>query len=96
MDLVWGAALDTSDRTVDAHVKLLRAKLRARGVEAELIERHGYAGVGALLKPEHGLVVVDRRAQAALVDAAEDRRGGGPNQRGSKARPRAVPAGLRP
>lgn len=44
MDLVWGGALDTSDRTVDAHVKLLRAKLRARGVEAELIQTHRNMG----------------------------------------------------
>lgn len=44
MDLVWGGALDTSDRTVDAHVKLLRAKLRARGVVAELIQTHRNMG----------------------------------------------------
>ncbi|MFN7123045.1 MAG: two-component system response regulator CreB [Hydrogenophaga sp.] len=44
MDLVWGGALDTSDRTVDAHVKLLRAKLRARGVQAELIQTHRNMG----------------------------------------------------
>ncbi|MCG5260163.1 two-component system response regulator CreB [Cupriavidus gilardii] len=31
MDLVWDDALDTSDRTVDTHVKTLRAKLRAAG-----------------------------------------------------------------
>ena len=44
MDLVWGDALDTSDRTVDAHVKLLRAKLRARGVQGELIQTHRNMG----------------------------------------------------
>ena len=44
MDLVWGEALDTSDRTVDAHVKLLRAKLRARGLQAELIQTHRNMG----------------------------------------------------
>lgn len=44
MDLVWDGALDTSDRTVDAHVKLLRAKLRARGVQAELIQTHRNMG----------------------------------------------------
>lgn len=44
MDLVWGGALDTSDRTVDAHVKLLRAKLRARGVVADLIQTHRNMG----------------------------------------------------
>jgi len=31
MDLVWDDALDTSDRTVDTHIKTLRAKLRAAG-----------------------------------------------------------------
>ena len=46
----------------------------AHGVEAELVERHGNAGIGALLQPQHGLVVVDLRTQAALIDAAEDRR----------------------
>ncbi|MGB4010406.1 MAG: two-component system response regulator CreB [Zwartia sp.] len=44
MDLVWSGALDTSDRTVDAHVKLLRAKLRARGVQDELIQTHRNMG----------------------------------------------------
>lgn len=44
MDLVWGGALDTSDRTVDAHVKLLRGKLRARGVVVELIQTHRNMG----------------------------------------------------
>ena len=29
MDRVWGDALDTGERTVDTHVKTLRAKLRA-------------------------------------------------------------------
>src|SRR3990167_7200164 len=36
MDLVWAEALDTSERTVDAHIKLLRAKLRERGVSGEI------------------------------------------------------------
>jgi two-component system, OmpR family, catabolic regulation response regulator CreB len=44
MDLVWGEALDTSERTVDAHIKLLRAKLRACGVGAELIQTHRNMG----------------------------------------------------
>jgi two-component system catabolic regulation response regulator CreB len=29
MDRVWAEALDSSDRTVDTHIKTLRAKLRA-------------------------------------------------------------------
>lgn len=44
MSLVWGEALHTSDRTVDAHVKLLRAKLRGRGVQAEVIQTHRHMG----------------------------------------------------
>ena len=31
MDRVWAEALDSSDRTVDTHIKTLRAKLRAAG-----------------------------------------------------------------
>jgi two-component system catabolic regulation response regulator CreB len=31
MDRVWSDALDSSDRTVDTHIKTLRAKLRAAG-----------------------------------------------------------------
>ena len=44
MDLVWAGAPDTSERTVDAHVKLLRAKLRERGVKAEVIQTHRNMG----------------------------------------------------
>ncbi|MBW8314442.1 MAG: two-component system response regulator CreB [Hydrogenophaga sp.] len=44
MDLVWGDAPDTADRTVDAHVKLLRAKLREAGASAELIQTHRNMG----------------------------------------------------
>lgn len=44
MDLVWGGSADTSDRTVDAHVKLLRAKLRERGLVAEVIQTHRNMG----------------------------------------------------
>lgn len=44
MDLVWGDAPDSSERTVDAHVKLVRAKLRERGVAADLIQTHRNMG----------------------------------------------------
>lgn len=50
MDLVWGDALDTSERTVDAHIKLVRAKLRACGVGAELIQTH--RNMGYSLQPQ--------------------------------------------
>jgi two-component system catabolic regulation response regulator CreB len=44
MDLVWADAPDTSERTVDAHIKLLRAKLRGCGLDAELIQTHRNMG----------------------------------------------------
>ncbi|WP_439518247.1 two-component system response regulator CreB [Hydrogenophaga sp.] len=44
MDLVWGGAADTSDRTVDAHVKLVRAKLRDRGLREDVIQTHRNMG----------------------------------------------------
>lgn len=40
MDEVWRDALDSSDRTVDTHVKTLRAKLREVQPDAELIRTH--------------------------------------------------------
>lgn len=46
MTQVWADAPDTQDRTVDAHIKLLRAKLRDAGLSAEWIQTHrnmGYA-----------------------------------------------------
>ncbi len=44
MELVWGGAPHTSDRTVDAHVKLLRAKLREQGLQGEMIQTHRHMG----------------------------------------------------
>jgi two-component system, OmpR family, catabolic regulation response regulator CreB len=40
MDRVWGDALDSGDRTVDTHVKTLRAKLRALAPDADPIHTH--------------------------------------------------------
>jgi two-component system, OmpR family, catabolic regulation response regulator CreB len=43
---VWGQASDATDRTVDTHIKTLRAKLREAGVPGEPITTHrglGYA-----------------------------------------------------
>jgi len=41
MDRVWADVLDSSDRTVDTHIKTLRAKLRvAGGVETDPIRTH--------------------------------------------------------
>lgn len=44
MSLVWDDAPDTADRTVDAHVRLVRAKLREAGASAELIQTHRHMG----------------------------------------------------
>ena len=44
MALVWDDAPDTADRTVDAHVKLVRAKLREAGLAGELIQTHRHMG----------------------------------------------------
>ena len=44
MDLVWDDAPDTADRTVDAHIKLVRAKLRDAGASADLIQTHRHMG----------------------------------------------------
>lgn len=44
MAMVWGDAPDSSDRTIDAHVKSLRAKLRERGLDGELIQTHRHMG----------------------------------------------------
>lgn len=40
MDEVWGDAPDTEDRTVDTHVKTLRAKLRQVVPDADPIRTH--------------------------------------------------------
>lgn len=40
MDRVWGDALESGDRTVDTHVKTLRAKLHAVAPEADPIRTH--------------------------------------------------------
>jgi two-component system catabolic regulation response regulator CreB len=48
MDLVWDEPEASLDRTVDAHIKSLRAKLREAGAEEDLIVTH--RGVGYSLK----------------------------------------------
>ncbi|KML59270.1 transcriptional regulator [Burkholderia cepacia] len=49
MDLVWQEALDSADRTVDTHIKTLRAKLRAIDPERDPIRTH--RGMGYSLQP---------------------------------------------
>ena len=50
MDRVWGEALDTGDRTIDTHVKTLRAKLHAIAADADPIRTH--RGLGYSLAVE--------------------------------------------
>lgn len=48
LEMAWGDDSDSSDRTVDTHVKTLRAKLRAIDANHEYIETH--RGMGYSLK----------------------------------------------
>lgn len=50
MDLVWSNALNTLDRTIDAHVKSIRAKLRAINENDDPIQTH--RGMGYSLNVE--------------------------------------------
>ena len=40
MDRVWGDALDSGDRTVDTHIKTLRAKLHEVAPDGDPIRTH--------------------------------------------------------
>jgi two-component system catabolic regulation response regulator CreB len=54
LDAVWGHDADSTDRTVDTHIKTLRAKLREAGCDPDLIGTHrgmGYAVDPARLNP---------------------------------------------
>ena len=50
MDRVWGDALDSGDRTIDTHIKTLRAKLRIVAPDADPIRTH--RGLGYSLESE--------------------------------------------
>ena len=41
MDLIWEDAEDTLERTVDAHIKTLRAKLRQVNPNEAIVTHHG-------------------------------------------------------
>jgi two-component system catabolic regulation response regulator CreB len=49
MDRGWDIDADSADRTVDTHIKTLRAKLRAAGAEHDPIRTH--RGLGYALEP---------------------------------------------
>lgn len=46
LDTVWGMDADSTDRTVDTHIKTLRAKLRDAGAHDDLIQTHRGLGYG--------------------------------------------------
>ena len=48
LDSVWGSDSDSTDRTVDTHIKTLRAKLRAVLPESDFISTH--RGMGYSLR----------------------------------------------
>ncbi|WP_034387232.1 two-component system response regulator CreB [Comamonas composti] len=48
LEHIWGLDSDSTDRTVDTHIKTLRAKLRAQAPEQELITTH--RGMGYSLR----------------------------------------------
>jgi two-component system catabolic regulation response regulator CreB len=50
LDRVWGQDADSTDRTVDTHIKTLRAKLREAGANPDLIVTH--RGLGYALDPK--------------------------------------------
>ena len=49
MDLVWNNAIESSDRTVDTHIKVLRSKLRTISLEYDPIVTH--RGMGYSIDP---------------------------------------------
>jgi two-component system, OmpR family, catabolic regulation response regulator CreB len=50
LDAVWGQDADSTDRTVDTHIKTLRGKLRDAGAPADLIVTH--RGLGYAIDPK--------------------------------------------
>ena len=49
LDAVWGSSAESTDRTVDTHIKTLRAKLRAASPNRDPIRTH--RGLGYSLEP---------------------------------------------
>lgn len=49
LDAVWGSSADSGDRTVDTHIKTLRAKLREAAPARDPIKTH--RGIGYSLEP---------------------------------------------
>jgi len=51
MDTIWHDALDTSDRTVDTHIKTVRAKLKAVRDDIDPIVTHRSMGYSVVNGP---------------------------------------------
>jgi two-component system, OmpR family, catabolic regulation response regulator CreB len=51
LDAVWGASADSTDRTVDTHIKTLRVKLREARPDLDLIATHRGMGYSLELPP---------------------------------------------
>lgn len=54
LDAVWGTDADSTDRTVDTHIKTLRAKLKEAGCHSDLIGTHRGMGYAIDLKKLSG------------------------------------------
>ena len=73
MDRVWDDARDSGDRTVDTHIKTLRAKLHAVSGDADPIRTHrglGYSLVGLTMRHRPAIFpwrLPDRRLAAFFV-----------------------------
>jgi two-component system, OmpR family, catabolic regulation response regulator CreB len=52
LNAVWGTDADSTDRTVDTHIKTLRAKLRAQGDAREYINTHRGMGYSITAHPQ--------------------------------------------
>lgn len=50
LNAVWGHEAESTDRTVDTHIKTLRAKLREAGCDSDLIGTH--RGMGYAIDPD--------------------------------------------
>ena len=68
LDAVWGQQADSTDRTVDTHVKTLRAKLREAGLDEQLVQTH--RGLGYALDPAKLKACQAARLAPSLGDPA--------------------------
>ena len=67
MDRVWGDALDSGDRTVDTHIKTLRAKLREVAPDADPIRTHRGLGYSLECTTRHPRPEARREARRMKI-----------------------------